>query len=124
MIYKNNVSKVFSKSFAFGIILKILNAPNAARRFMKVWASTVKDEKITRDVLFEYEHADNLDDFISLLQNVCEQMDIPTPVTTFVNFTHYVMFNNTRFKPRDFVESVDFDLLNIEAVPEKDKKKH
>ena len=79
---------------------------------MKVWASTVKDEKITRDVLFDYEHADNLDDFISLLQNVCEQMDIPTPITTFVNFTHYVMFNNTRFKPRDFVESVDFDLLN------------
>lgn len=91
---------------------------------MKIWASTISGEKITRDVLFEYEHADNLDEFVSVLQNVCEQMDIPTPVTTYVNFTHFVAFNNTRFKPRDFVESVDFDVLNVEAVPEKDKKRN
>lgn len=88
---------------------------------MKIWASTVRGEKITRDVLFTYEHANNCDEFVSVLQQICEQMDVPTPICTYVNFNHFVMFNNTKFKERDFVESVDFDYLNIEAVPEKHK---
>ena len=88
---------------------------------MKVWAKTIVEEKITRDLLYEYDAISNEEDFVSVLQEVCGQMDIPTPVATRVNFNHFVMFNNTRFKPRDFVESVDFDVLDLEAVPEKKK---
>ncbi len=90
---------------------------------MKVWAKTVSEEKITRDLLFEYEHANNLDEFVALLRSICEQMDIPTPVATRVNFNHFVMFNNTRFKERDFIEHIDFDLFELEAVPDERKKK-
>ena len=86
---------------------------------MKVWAKTIVEEKITRDLLYEYETISNEEDFVNVLQEVCGQMDIPTPIATRVNFNHFVMFNNTRFKPRDFVESVDFDMLDLEAVPEK-----
>ena len=89
---------------------------------MKVWATTVREEKITRDIVFEYEHISNEDDFVSLLQQICEKLDIPTPVVTYVNFNHYVLFNTTKFKSRDFVESIDFDYFNLEAVPDKKKK--
>lgn len=86
---------------------------------MKVWAKTVVEEKITRDLLYEYSAVSNEEEFVAVLQEICDKMDIPTPVATRVNFNHFVMFNNTRFKPRDFVESVDFDMLDLEAVPEK-----
>lgn len=86
---------------------------------MKIWAKTVVDEKITRDLIYEYEDVRNLDEFVSVLQEICGLMDIPTPVATYVNFNHFVLFNNTKFKPRDFVESVDFDFLDVEAVPDK-----
>ena len=89
---------------------------------MKVWAKTVVEEKITRDLLYEYEAISNEEDFVAVLRELCEQMDIPTPVATSVNFNHFMMFNNTRFKPRDFVESVDFDMLDLEAVPDKKEK--
>ena len=89
---------------------------------MKVWATTVRKEKITRDIVFEYEHISNEDDFVALLQQICEKLDIPTPVVTYVNFNHYVLFNTTKFKSRDFVESIDFDYFNLEAVPDKKKK--
>ena len=89
---------------------------------MKVWATTVREEKITRDIVFEYEHISNEDDFVALLQQICEKLDIPTPVVTNVNFNHYVLFNTTKFKSRDFVESIDFDYFNLEAVPDKKKK--
>lgn len=90
---------------------------------MKIWAKTILEEKITRDLLYEYENVASEDEFVSVLQEICGLMDIPTPIATRVNFTHFVMFNNTRFKSRDFVESIDFDALEIEAVPDKDKKK-
>ena len=89
---------------------------------MKLWATTVNGEKITRSLVYEYEHISNEDEFVSVLQEVCDKLDIPTPVVTYINFNHYVMFNNTRFKPRDFVESVDFDHLTIESVVERKKK--
>lgn len=89
---------------------------------MKIWAKTVVEDKITRDLIYEYEDARNEDEFVSVLQEICGQMDIPTPVSTYVNFNHFVLFNNTRFKPRDFVESVDFDVLDIEAIPDKRKQ--
>ena len=90
---------------------------------MKVWAKTIVEEKITRDLLYEYSSISNEDEFVAVLQEVCGQMDIPTPVATCVNFNHFVMFNNTRFKPRDFVESIDFDVLDLEAVPDKKEKR-
>ncbi len=86
---------------------------------MKLWATTVLEERISKDIVFEYNQINNEDEFACVLHDVCEQLDIPTPVVTRVNFTHFVMFNTTRFKPRDFVESVDFDYFNIEAIPEK-----
>ena len=89
---------------------------------MKLWATTVSGEKITRSLVYEYDSISNEDEFVSVLQQVCEQMDVPTPVVTYINFNHYVMFNNTRFKPRDFVESVDFDHMTIENVVERKKK--
>ena len=90
---------------------------------MKIWAKTIVEEKITRDLIYEYETINSEDEFIYHLQELCGQMDIPTPIATRVNFNHFVMFNNTRFKPRDFVESVDFDMLELEAVPEKKEKR-
>lgn len=90
---------------------------------MKVWAKTIVEEKITRDLLYEYGSISNEDEFVAVLQEVCGQMDIPTPVATRVNFNHFVMFNNTRFKSRDFVESIDFDVLDLEAVPDKKEKR-
>lgn len=89
---------------------------------MKLWATTVSGEKITRSLVYEYDSISNEDEFVSVLQQVCEQMDVPTPVVTYINFNHYVMFNNTRFKPRDFVEHVDFDHMTIENVVERKKK--
>ena len=90
---------------------------------MKIWAKTVLEEKITRDVLYEYTSIVNEAEFVAALQEICELMDIPTPIATNVNFNHFVMFNNTRFTARDFVESIDFDILDIEAVPEREKRR-
>ena len=49
---------------------------------MKLWATTVSGEKITRSLVFEYEHIGNEEEFVSTLREVCEKLYIPTPVVT------------------------------------------
>ncbi len=90
---------------------------------MKIWAKTIQGEKITGSIVYVAETMENEEDLTVALQNICEQLDIPTPIVTNVNYRHFSQFNNTRFKPRDFVESVDFDLFDIEAIPEKKESK-
>ncbi len=85
---------------------------------MKIWATTVFEDKITRNIVWEGKICSD-DEFVCALQNICESLDIPTPVTTNINYLHFVRFNVTQYKVRDFVESVDFDRLTLECIPDK-----
>ena len=85
---------------------------------MKIWAKTLVDDKITRNIVDECEFLANDYLFGEELRNICEKLDIPTPISTVTNYIHFVRFNMTRYQKRDFVESVDFDYLTIECIPE------
>lgn len=88
---------------------------------MKIWGKTVKKEKITRDIIFE---TDNFyDNFDSNLAELCHCIDIPTPIATRTHKGYFTQFNIVKFKHDDFVETIDFDYLELEFVPENRKKK-
>ncbi len=80
----------------------------------KIWAKTVADHKITRSYL--YHSADKFDpqEFISYLTEICHDMDIPTPVALKSHARNYTLFNIAKFRKEDFVEHVDFDILQLE----------
>ena len=44
----------------------------------------------------------------------CHELDLPTPVVLSSHASSFTQFNIARFKPGDFVESVDFDELTME----------
>ena len=85
---------------------------------MKIWAKTIANDKITRNIVHECEFLANDYLYGEALRDICEKMDIPTPISTVTNYIHFVRFNMTRYQVRDFVESVDFDYLTIECIPE------
>lgn len=85
---------------------------------MKIWAKTIANDKITRNIVHECEFLANDYLYGEALRDICEKMDIPTPISTVTNYIHFVRFNMTRYLLRDFVESVDFDYLTIECIPE------
>jgi len=88
---------------------------------MKIWAKTILGEKITRSLLHEQALIDQYS-FDETLCDICHQLDLPTPIVTPTNLRHFFAFNHVKFKPRDFVESVDFDYMELEFVIEKKKK--
>ena len=83
---------------------------------LKMWAKVIKKDKITKQLV--YESIDNFspDTFHLHIAELCHKLDLPTPVVLPTHIKHFVCYNNTTFKPRDFVESVDFEKLNIENI--------
>ena len=86
---------------------------------MKIWLKTILEEKVTRSVLFECADSYDEDSVFSALRSACNDLDIPTPLFSRTNYFNFVTFNSVRLKSCDFVESVDFDQMELEIVIEK-----
>jgi hypothetical protein len=85
---------------------------------IRIWAKLIRDQRITLSKIVEidgYYHSSRLFDCVV---SVCYQLDIPTPSVLYSHKYNYTNFNIAKFKPSDFVEDVDFDMLTIEAVLE------
>lgn len=81
---------------------------------MNIWCKTMKDNEIDLSVVERNDLILSKENTITSLQNVCEKMDIPTPILTDTLYKNIVEFNFIKFLPSDFVESVDFDYFIAE----------
>ena len=85
---------------------------------MKTWIKAIKEGRTTKDTVVD------IDDFsvgalTEKLRDALLPLDLPTPVIIENKANHLVKFNTVRFKPDDFVESVDFDCLVLEIIRDK-----
>ena len=80
----------------------------------KIWAKTISDHKITRSYLYHSADKFDADEFLLYLTEICHEMDIPTPVVLKSHVRNYTLSNIAKFRKEDFVESVDFALLQLE----------
>ena len=80
----------------------------------RIWAKTLKNGKITRQ--YVYENTEKLDysRFFDYVREMCEHMDIPTPVIIKTHLFNYAKFNTVSFSSQDFMEKPDFDKLVLE----------
>ena len=80
----------------------------------KIWAKTIKNDRVKKSHIYKGEDTFQIKLFSKYLGDICEQMDVPTPVLLKSHIKNFDAFNMTRFLPSDFVESVDFDRLTLE----------
>ena len=84
----------------------------------KIWAKTIKNHKIVKDTV--YHNADKFDEseFLHYLTEICYDLDIPTPVILKSHLQNFTRYNIAKFRKEDFVESVPFDMLQLENASE------
>ena len=82
----------------------------------KIWGKIIKDGKIIKQVTYEREDKFTYSQFFNYLADICEQLDIATPVLLKTHIFNYAKFNMVKFIPRDFAEPVDFDRLVLDNV--------
>ncbi|MDR3021997.1 MAG: hypothetical protein LBU60_04930 [Clostridiales bacterium] len=86
---------------------------------VKIWAKLIKEQRIIKSEIVEiddYYHSSKLFEYVVL---VCYQLDIPTPAIIKSHKFNFTNFNLTKFRPSDFLEYVDFDMLTIEHIVDK-----
>lgn len=82
----------------------------------RIWAKIIKDEKIRRELVYSRDEKFTYSQFFTYLSDICEGLDIATPVLLKTHIFNYAKFNRVRFVPRDFAEPVDFDRLVLENM--------
>ena len=89
---------------------------------MKLWIKTQSGEKITADAVITVSGQLTANTLSQVLRENLDKMDIPTPMVLPVHAKKLKSFNVVRFRPDDFVEYVDFDVMIIELIRDKQAK--
>ena len=83
---------------------------------VRIWAKIMKEDKIVSDTIYENYETFKPESFFDYISNICETLNIATPVILSKHIFHYLTFNCASFLPQDFPEEVDFDKLIIEEA--------
>ncbi len=82
---------------------------------MRYWGKIKIEDRIQKDITLEEK------DFLGALSAVCDFLDLSKPIVCAKHHAEIKAFSRTVFHPDDFVESVDFDTLEIEVIGRKKK---
>lgn len=82
----------------------------------RIWAKIIVGEKIKKQLTYEREDKFTYSQFFNYLSDICEGLDIPTPILLKTHIFNYAKFRTVRFLPRDFAEPPDFDKLVLENI--------
>lgn len=81
---------------------------------IRIWAKVMKKDKIVKQYMLEKFTQMDYSKFYDYLREICENLDVPTPVLIKTHLFNYAKYNVVRFKQEDFVESINFDKLVLE----------
>ena len=83
---------------------------------MRIWAKLMTDGHIKKQIVYEKPEKLTYSRFFDYLTEICQQLDIPTPVLTKTHIFNFAKFNHVKFISRDFVESLGYDHLFLENL--------
>ena len=81
---------------------------------VRIWAKVMKGSKILKQFMFEKQESLDYSQFFDYLKEICENLDIATPVLIKTHLFNFAKYNNVRFTASDFVEPISFDKLVLE----------
>jgi len=84
---------------------------------LRFWGKKKIQDSIKTDVTVEEK------DYLGAVSAVCDHLDLSKPIICAKHHAEITSFRRTVFYPDDFVESVDFDILEIEVIGKNKKVK-
>ena len=85
----------------------------------RLWAKIFKDNHMLQDTVIEDSSADTRTHKVfNALDNICYQFDLGKPIWLDVTVKDFQRHAKARFYQDNFVESIDFDYLEIQVIEE------
>lgn len=82
----------------------------------KIWAKVLSSEHIAKQTVYERDEKFTYSQFFNYLAEICDALDVPTPVLLKTHLFNYAKFRHVVFRPADFMEEVPFDKLILENI--------
>lgn len=87
----------------------------------RLWAKIFKNNKMLRDTVIEdSSDAGRTRKIFAALESVCGEFDLSVPIWLDSNISDFKKVSKTRFTKDSFVDSIDFDYLEIQIIEEDD----
>lgn len=85
----------------------------------RLWAKIFKDNRMLKDTVI----ADSSDDtrthkIFKALDNICYEFDLGKPIWLDATVKDFKRHDKTRFTQDNFMESIDFDYMEIHVIEE------
>ena len=82
----------------------------------RIWAKVYSDDRIIKQHVYEKEEPFAYSSFFTYLTEICDALDVPTPVLLKPHLFQYAKFRRITFRPADFMEDTPFDKLVLENI--------
>ncbi len=85
----------------------------------RLWGKEFKDNRMIKDTTI----CDDSDDtrthkIFNALDEICYEFDLSKPIWLDVNINEFKRYSKARFYQDSFVDSIDFDFLEIQVIEE------
>jgi hypothetical protein len=85
----------------------------------RLWARTFKNNHMTKDTVVCDDSSDTRTHKVfNAIEKVCYEFDLEKPIWLDSNISDFKCHNKTRFTRDSFIESIDFDYLEIQVIEE------
>lgn len=85
----------------------------------RVWGKIWTDNHLIRDTVICDETEDTRTHKIfRALENICYEFDLSQPIWLDQNIEEFKRHDKTRFRADNFIDSIDFDYLEIQIIEE------
>ncbi len=85
----------------------------------RLWAKIFKDNRMLKDTVIEDAGADTRTHKIfRALDEICYQFDLGKPIWLDATVNEFKRHAKTRFTQDSFIETIDFDYLEIQVIEE------
>ena len=81
---------------------------------IKIWGKVILKEKIAKSKTVLVDETNTT--FFDMLTNMCQQLNIATPVLLDKHVYDFNLFHVSIFKPEDFIDEVYFDSFVLQLV--------
>lgn len=85
----------------------------------RLWGKIFKDNRLMKDTVI----CDDTDDtrthkIFNALDAICYEFDLSKPIWLDTNISEFKKHDKTRFRSDNFVDSIEFDYLEIQIIEE------
>lgn len=86
---------------------------------MRIWAKMWLDNRMLKDMeVCDYSDSTRTHKVFDALDNICHEWDLGKPIWLDSNVNEFKRRSKTRFGKDSFIETTDFDYLEIEILEE------